>query len=151
MLASGVSCSRMWQQKFFFDNVQFYFFGRSDWQNCILSKWVWLASWDQITVSVQRTGSSSQLGMKHNCVYLVLGDKRIANLYFVLRTNAWAVPWVLWTSQSELQKQKSFMLVQGRKMQWQELLWEITLQSSAPNPLSHINESGFSTLPQWKP
>lgn len=35
-------------------------------------------------------------------------------------------------------------------MQWQGLLWKITLQSSAPNPLSHKNESEFSTLPLRK-
>ena len=47
-----------------FRECTFVLLGCSDWQNCRLSKWVWLASWDQITVSVQRTGSSSQLGMK---------------------------------------------------------------------------------------
>lgn len=43
------------------------------------------------------------------------------------------------------------MLVQQGKIQQQEFLWKIMLQSSAPNLLSHKNESEFSTLPRWKP
>lgn len=78
----------------------------SDWQRSVLSKRVWLASWDRNTLCVQRTGSSSQLGMKHNCVYPALAGSWIVNLYFLLRTYAWAAVWVLWTLESELQKQK---------------------------------------------
>lgn len=116
-------------------------------QNCILSKGVWLASWDQITVSVQSTGSSFPLGMKHNCVSCGRRKQNCKSLLCVedlclsccLSTvNIW-----VWTAET-----KSFILVQEGKCSDKSSLAKITLQLSAPNPLSHKNESEFSTLPQ---
>lgn len=94
---------------------------------------------------------SPSWGKTQYCLCLMPGDSRSVNLGVLLRAYARAVVWMPWTLESEVQKQQSFMLVQQGGIQRQEVLWKTTLQSPAPNPLSHKNESEFTTLPRWKP